>query len=55
VRSFGIRSSRFPAVVDRIRDRWPLPGAAPFLGALLRRSADVLGELGLDQRLGGVS
>ena len=51
VRSFGIRSSRSPAVVDRVRVRWPLRWLVRVSLRSCGRGADHVGELGLDQRL----
>ena len=50
-RSFGIRSSRSPAVVVSVRGRLPLRCAVRSVGAFPGAGADHRSELGIDQRL----
>ena len=51
VRSFGIRSSRSPAVVVRVRGRLPLRCAVRSAVRSHGAGADHRGQLGVDQRL----
>ena len=51
LRSFGIRSSTSPALVDSSRGRCPLRSVTRVSAALVRCGADPLGRLGFDQFL----